>query len=86
MSKNWNKKVQERKYVRQTIFVSGLCLNNFLYTKQEKKNTIAMYKNIDNKHLDVLDEVKLNDITKLHILLVINNAAGKNRPTIFYLP
>ena len=46
-----------------------------------------MYKNIDDKHLDVLDEVKLNDITKLHILLVINNAAGKesNQEQIFYL-
>ena len=37
------------------------------------------YKNIIDKHLDVLSNVKLNDITKLHILLVINNATGKNR-------
>ena len=81
MVKEMEQKVQERKYVRQT----DICIQDYatkwlsVYKAGKEKNTIAMYKNIIDKHLDVLDKVKLNDITKLHILLVINNAAGKNR-------
>ena len=81
MVKEMEQKVQERKYVRQT----DICIQDYatkwlsVYKAGKEKNTIAMYKNIIDKHLDVLDKVKLNDITKLHVLLVINNAVGKNR-------
>ena len=81
MVKEMEQKVQERKYIRQT----DICIQDYatkwlsVYKAGKEKNTIAMYKNIIDKHLDVLSNVKLNDITKLHVLLVINNAAGKNR-------
>lgn len=81
MVKEMEQKVQERKYIRQT----DVCIQDYatkwlsVYKAGKEKNTIAMYKNIIDKHLDVLSNVKLNDITKLHVLLVINNATGKNR-------
>ena len=81
MVKEMEQKVQERKYVRQ----SDICIQEYarkwlsVYKAGTELNTRTMYLNIIEKHLDVLDKIKLSDITKLHVLLVINNANGKNR-------
>ena len=54
--KEMEQKVQERKYVRQT----DICIQDYatkwlsVYKAGKEKNTIAMYKNIIDKHLDVL--------------------------------
>ena len=81
MVKEMEQKVQQRKYIRQV----DICIQEYsrkwlsVYKAGKEKNTIAMYRNIIEKHLDVLESVKLNDITKIHVLLVLNNATGKNR-------
>ena len=81
MVKEMEQKVQERKYVRQ----SDICIQEYarkwlsVYKAGKELNTRTMYLNIIEKHLDVLDKIKLSDIAKLHVLLVINNANGKNR-------
>ena len=81
MVKEMEQKVRERKYVRQT----DICIQEYarkwlsVYKSGREKNTIAMYQNIIEKHLDVLASVKLNDISKIHVMLVLNNANGKNR-------
>lgn len=81
MVKEMEQKVQQRKYVRQ----SDICIQEYarkwlsVYKAGAELNTQTMYLNIIEKHLDVLDKIKLSDITKLHVLLVINNANGKNR-------
>lgn len=42
-------------------------------------NTKEMYYNIIEKHLSALDGVKLQDIGRIHLQMVLNNAAGKER-------
>ena len=42
-------------------------------------NTKEMYYNIIEKHLIALDGVKLQDIGRIHLQMVLNNAAGKER-------
>lgn len=42
-------------------------------------NTKEMYYNIIEKHLITLDGVKLQDIGRIHLQMVLNNAAGKER-------
>jgi len=39
-------------------------------------NTREMYYNIIEKHMIVLDGVKLQDIGRIHLRMVLNNAAG----------
>lgn len=45
----------------------------------KEKNTYAMYENIIEKHFCVLAAVKVNDIKKVHLQMVINNALDKPR-------
>ena len=81
MVKAMEEKVRERKYVRQT----DICVQDYarkwlaVYKEDREGNTKAMYRNIVEKHLDALEAVKLCDISKIHVLLVLNNASGKNR-------
>ena len=79
MVKEMEQKVQERKYVRQTDICIQDYATKWLSVYKDRKRNTCHVQNIIDKHLDVLDKVKLNDITKLHVLLVINNAVGKNR-------
>lgn len=49
------------------------------YKSVRENNTKAMYKNVIEKHLTVLDGLKLQDIRKIHFQMVINNAQNKPR-------
>lgn len=44
-----------------------------------ENNTRKMYENIIEKHLIVLDSLKLSDVRKMHFQMVINNALEKPR-------
>ena len=45
----------------------------------DRKNTRKMYDNIIEKHLIALDGVRLQDIDRIHLQIVLNNAADKKR-------
>jgi len=49
------------------------------YKAVREKNTKIMYENVIEKHLISLDNLKLQDIKKMHFQLVINNAVDKPR-------
>lgn len=50
-----------------------------VYKANAAKNTVAMYDNIIEKHLGTIAHVRLSGITKTHILLAVNGAAGMPR-------
>lgn len=50
-----------------------------VYKAVRSNNTKAMYQNIINKHFSVLDNVKLQDLRKIHLQMVVNSAANKPR-------
>lgn len=73
--------VRDRKYIRQ----SDICVLEYarkwldVYKAGNELNTRTMYRNVIEKHLDVLDHVKINEISRIHVMLVLNNASGKSR-------
>lgn len=50
-----------------------------VYKDSKSHNTREMYYNIIEKHLIALDGVKLQDIGRIHLQMVLNNASGKDR-------
>lgn len=81
MVKELNDKVNNRTFVKPTEYTlieyARLWLET--YKANVEKNTIAMYKNIIEKHLGSVKDICISDITKTHILLAINDAKGKQR-------
>lgn len=81
MVKAMEQSVKERKYIRQSDISVLEYARKWLdvYKSGKEKNTIAMYTRIIEKHLYVLDNIKMAEISKIHVMLVLNNAAGKLR-------
>ena len=50
-----------------------------VYKDGRAHNTREMYENVIEKHLVALDGVKLQDIGRIHLQMVLNNASGKER-------
>lgn len=50
-----------------------------VYKNSKSHNTREMYENIIEKHLIALDGVRLQDIGRIHLQMVLNNAEGKKR-------
>lgn len=50
-----------------------------VYKDSKSHNTQMMYDNIIEKHLIALDGVKLQDIDRIHLQMVLNRAKGKER-------
>lgn len=73
--------VEERKHIKKTdksfVDYSRTWLN--VYKAQRSHNTKQMYKNIIEKHFAALEGVRLQDIGRIHLQLVLNNADGKER-------
>lgn len=76
-----NRKREQREGVKQTneTFVSYARLWKNLYKSGKSANTQAMYENIIEKHLTTLDGIPLQQIDRIHIQTVINNADGHSR-------
>lgn len=74
-------KVRNREIIVNTDATVLQYARNWLkvYKASAEKNTIAMYDNIIEKHLTAIGYIRLSDITKTHILTVINEAAGMSR-------
>lgn len=73
--------VEQRKHVRQTdiLFLDYARTWKSIYKDQREANTKSMYKNIIEKHFSALNYVKLSDIERIHIQMLLNNASGKPR-------
>lgn len=80
-AKAMEQNVKDRKYIRQSdinvLEYSRKWLS--VYKSRNELNTRTMYANIIEKHLCVLENVKINEISRIHILMVLNNASGKSR-------
>lgn len=50
-----------------------------VYKDNKSHNTGEMYRNIIEAHLSALKSVKLSDIDRIHLQMVLNNAKGKTR-------
>ncbi len=77
----FQEEVQQRKVVRKTdlTFLEYARTWMAVYKDQKEANTKAMYENIIEKHFIALETVKLSDIERIHLQLLLNNASGKAR-------
>lgn len=68
--------VADRKYVTPTDETFLTYARSWLtvYKKVRQLNTQRMYENIIEKHLIILDSIRLQDLRKIHFQSVINNA------------
>lgn len=81
MVKEFEESVRTRKFVRSSDITVLEYARKWkcVYKSSSEGNTQAMYDNIIDKHLCLLNDVKINNITKLHVMMVLNNANGKSR-------
>lgn len=77
----YKERISSREAVRNTDidFVTYARRWMDVYKNQREGNTKSMYNNIIGKHLSALDGVRLRDIDRIHLQMVINNASGKTR-------
>lgn len=81
MVQEFNQKVKERKYILITdiTFLEYARKWKDVYKSQKENNTKAMYENIIEKHFIAVKDVKLCDISRIHLQLCLNHANGKTR-------
>lgn len=74
-------KVKSRKYTRKTdiMFVEYARQWKAVYKDPRENGTKSMYSNIIEKHFIAMAHVKLQDIGRIHLQMLLNNAAGKTR-------
>ncbi len=73
--------VEQRKNVRLTdiAFTDYARQWKDVYKSLKSDSTQAMYSNIIEKHFSALEHVRLQDIDRIHLQMVLNRASGKNR-------
>lgn len=73
--------VRDRTNIRQSdiSFVNYAREWKKVFKDGKSHNTQEMYYNIIEKHMIALDGVKLQDIGRIHLQMVLNNASGKER-------
>ena len=73
--------IEARKVVRKTdvTFLDYSKKWKAVYKDQKEDNTKEMYDNVIKHHFKPLEHVPLHDINRIHLQIVLNNAAGKNR-------
>lgn len=81
MVKELEQEVEARKHVKKSdiTFLQYARTWKSVYKNQRANNTKSMYENIIEKHFISLEGTKLQDIDRIHLQLLINNANGKNR-------
>ena len=79
--KEYEDAVRDRTMIRQSdiTFISYAREWKKVYKSKKSHNTREMYENIIEKHLIALDGVRLQDIGRIHLQMVLNNASGKDR-------
>ena len=78
---NFKVDVEERKNVRKTDITFLQYANTWfaVYKASKSNNTKRMYRHIIDKHLHILDGIRLQDIDRIHLQQAINGANGKSR-------
>lgn len=78
---NYKSDVEARNNVRKTdtTFLEYARQWKKLYKNDREANTKEMYENVIEKHFISIQSVKLCDIDRIHLQLLINNASGKTR-------
>lgn len=73
--------VRERRQIRKSdvTFLDYAREWRKVYKHRQETNTQDMYDNIIEKHLVILDGVRLQDIDRIHLQLTLNAADGKTR-------
>jgi len=81
MVNEFKAKVSERKNLRQSniSFVEYSRKWRDVYKAQRSNATKCMYDNIIEKHFTYIDHVKLQDIDRMHLQILLNNADGKRK-------
>jgi integrase len=81
MVKEMEQDVQARKHVKQSdiTFLQYARTWKKVYKNQRQNGTKSMYENIIEKHFSALENLKLQDVDRIHLQLLINNANGKSR-------
>lgn len=74
-----NEAVRGRKNVRETDITFLQYADTWLdvYKANRSDNTKRMYRNIIDKHLAILEGIRLQDIDRIHLQQALNNAEGK---------
>lgn len=81
MVNEFKAKVSERKNLRQSdiSFLEYSRKWRDVYKARRNNATQAMYDNIIEKHFTYIDHVKLQDIDRMHLLILLNKADGKRK-------
>lgn len=81
MVKAFEAEVEARKYIKQSdiTFLQYARTWKTVYKDQRQNQTKAMYDNIIEKHFIILDNIKLQDVDRIHLQMLINHADGKKR-------
>ena len=75
----FNERVRDRKNIRGADITFLQYANTWLdvYKAGSSDNTKRMYRNIIDKHLCILNGIRLQDIDRIHLQQALNNAEGK---------
>lgn len=81
MVKEFEQEVEQRKYIKQSdiTFLQYARTWKSVYKDQRQNGTKAMYENIIEKHYIILGDIRLQDIDRIHLQILINHADGKKR-------
>lgn len=73
--------VEQRLVVKKTdiSFLEYARLWKSVYKHGRENNTKTMYENIIENHIAALEHTKLQDIERIHLHMILNNADGKKR-------
>ncbi len=79
--KEFEDQVKKRTSIRKSdaTFLEYSRMWKDVYKSQREDATKEMYTNIIEKHFIALDGVKLQDINRIHLQMLLNNADGKSR-------
>lgn len=77
----FEQQVRERRQIRKldVSFLDYAREWKRVYKYQAETNTQAMYDNVIEKHLIILEGIQLQAIERIHLQMVLNNADGKTR-------
>lgn len=81
MVADFNASVKNRTYTRKSDLLFCQYARQYIdiYKANKEANTRAMYQNIVDKHFVALQGVKLAEISRMHYMVVLNNAQGHPR-------
>lgn len=81
MVRELEQEVEARKYIKKSdiTFLQYARTWKTVYKDQRQNGTKSMYDNIIEKHFIAVEHIKLQDIERIHLQLLINNADGKAR-------